>query len=87
MKVREMVEMLRERSSNGLSQDKVIELCFAVIKQHPSIIERNRAAVILSGIIEPELATKTREFLRKNPLLPGSVKYLLDSAIMRMAGF
>ncbi|MFH1129472.1 MAG: hypothetical protein V1686_01930 [Patescibacteria group bacterium] len=86
MTVQKMVGMLQKRFDNGLSQDKVIELCFAVIQQHPSIIERNRAAVILSGVIKPGLGIRTREFLRKNPLLPGSIEYLLGSAIMRMEG-
>lgn len=87
MTVQEMTEKLKKRVNDGLSQDEVIELCFAVIQQPADVIEQSRAAVILSGIVKPGLGDRTGQFLQENPTLPERVQEILGAAIMRMEGF
>lgn len=87
MKPEEKAEKLQQRQTLGLSDDEVIKLCFDVIAEHPSEIEKCRAAVVLSGIIQKGLGKRTREFLDNHPYLPPRVHEVLRSAIMRMECF
>lgn len=80
----QMVKALRYRGISGLSQKEVIELCFAVMKQHSEIEEQCRAAVILSGIIAPGLGDRALAFLDEHPQMPDRVHDLLNGNFLRM---
>lgn len=87
MDYEEKAKRLWERRELGLPEDEIIELCFDIVENHPSDIEKCRAVVVLSGIIKKGLGKRTKEFLDKHPDLPERAHELLRSAIMRMEGF
>jgi len=89
MTVQEMSIKLQRRNDEDheLSQDEIVELCFAVVEQHPDAMEQCRAAVILSGIVKKGLGKRTQQFLKDNPELPDRVHEILRAAIMRMECF
>lgn len=83
-KMEEMVKRLKNRIEDNLSEDEIIKLCFSIIKNHNSVIEQSRGAVILSGISKKGLGARTKKFLEDNPNLPNRVQEVLYSAILRM---
>lgn len=87
MDYEEKAKRLWERRNLGLSDDEIIELCFDIVENHPDDVEKCRAAVVLSGIIQKGLGQRISNFLDKHPDLPERVHELLGSAIMRMECF
>lgn len=87
MKPDEMMAELQRRKKNFIFDDETIELCFKIIKDHPNVTEKARAAVILSGIVKKGLGKKTKEFLNEKKDLDPRVRQILSNSIMRMEGF
>ncbi|MFH1858904.1 MAG: hypothetical protein ABIJ80_01410 [Patescibacteria group bacterium] len=87
MTIQEMVEKLRGRVENDLSEDEIIELCFTVMQKHNNVVEQSRAAVILSGVVKKGLGKRVLQFLQENPELPRRVHEILNASITRMECF
>lgn len=81
------VEILRTRRETGLPENQVINLCFDILDYHPDDIEKCRAAVILSGVIQKGFGKRLRIFLEANPELPERVHEILNANIRRMEAF
>ncbi|MBU0572803.1 hypothetical protein KKH23_02285 [Patescibacteria group bacterium] len=83
------MDRLKERKTNltGDEVDKVIELCFRAMEELENPLDQCRAAVILSGIVQKGLGSRTKEFLDEHAELPERVHEILGSSILRMETF
>ena len=81
------MQQLKDREKDGLSTDQIIDLCFRAIEEIDNKDEQSRVALILSGIVQKGLSTRTEKLLDERPDLPERVHQLLRSSILRMEGF
>lgn len=79
-----MMQQLKDREKIGLSTDQTIDLCFSAIKEIDNEVEQCGAAVILPGMVQKGLGTRTKEFLDGRPDLPERVHEILRASILRM---
>lgn len=87
MDINEIPVMLEKRVAYNMPESEIIDLCFRVMREHDSVVEKCRSAVILSAIVKPGLGKRTQQFLKNNPNLPERVNEILSSSMMRMESF
>jgi len=85
MRSTEVINRLKEREV--LTDGEVIDLCFRAMKELTDPKEQSRAALILSGMVQKGLGSKTQEFLEEHSDLPRRVHEILISSVLRMEGF
>lgn len=85
--MQEAVRELKRLNDEGNWNQYFIGLCFDVIRDHPDDLQKCWAAVLLSKIVNRDLAVRTRQFLEQHQSLPERVHEVLEASILRMAGY
>jgi hypothetical protein len=75
---------LRDKFEEKDFRSETIELAFEIIEHHPNDVEKCRAAVVLTSIVQKGLGTRASKFSKDHPELPGRVHELISSNFMRM---